>query len=229
MNQQESATISKEFATALIKARTSLKAPGKDGKNPHFKSQYMTLDNLTAAVMSAMEPHGLMVMQQPFSMSDDGGVCVGVETVVLHESGQTLSSGRDFFCRVVGGDAQKVGAAVTYLRRYGLGAMLGVVVEEDDDGHGASQRPQPRQSEQGKPKLASAPAKPAEAKPQPTGRRKLLSEICGELIQKGVSAGEIKEQIKMLCDGATDTTKLTDGDVEGLIEEFSRWLDKLAA
>lgn len=150
-------TISKEFALALIKARMTMKAPGKDGKNPHFKSQYMTLDNLTASVLEAMEPHGLMILQQPFTLPGDGDMYVGVETVILHESGQMLSSGRDFYCRVVGGDAQKVGAAVTYLRRYGLGAMLGVIVEEDDDGHGATQRQQVRQ-DQSKPKLSAVPA-----------------------------------------------------------------------
>ena len=35
-------------------------------------------------------------------------------------------------------DAQSVGSAITYGRRYGLSAILGIASEEDDDGNGAS-------------------------------------------------------------------------------------------
>ena len=40
-------------------------------------------------------------------------------------------------------NAQEVGSIITYFRRYGLGAILGLATEEDDDGNIASNHPDP--------------------------------------------------------------------------------------
>lgn len=223
--------IAPELAAALIKARLALKAPGKDGKNPHFKSSYMTLDNLTASVMDAMDGNGLMVMQQPFSLSDEGGLCVGVETIILHTSGQTLSSGRDFFCRVAGGDAQKVGAAITYLRRYGLGALLGVVVEEDDDGNSASSKATVGQQRQAQPTEQKESHPTANTERQPpvssggttmTEREKLLARA--KELAEACGIPEVKRQLAAF--NADKISALTDAQLPKLITGLEFFLKR---
>jgi hypothetical protein len=68
------------------------------------------------------------------------GSLVSVTTVVAHESGGHVSSVAS--CVPAKSDAQGIGAATTYLRRYGLAAMTGVA-QEDDDGTGASHNREP--------------------------------------------------------------------------------------
>jgi hypothetical protein len=66
-----------------------------------------------------------------------------VETVFVHESGETFSAGK-LHVPAVKHDAQGYGSALTYARRYSLMAACGIA-PEDDDGNAAS-KPQPRQS-----------------------------------------------------------------------------------
>ena len=65
------------------------------------------------------------------------------------------------------------------------------------------------------------------AKPVYTGKRATLTEMCKEIINKGISRESVLERIASLCDGQSDFSKLSDGDVDGLIEEFGKWLDTL--
>lgn len=37
-------------------------------------------------------------------------------------------------------DPQAVGSAITYMRRYALGAILGLNIEDDDDGNAAANK-----------------------------------------------------------------------------------------
>lgn len=58
-------------------------------------------------------------------------------------------------------------------------------------------------------------------------RRKLLAEIAVELKAKGIPIDDLRARTADLCDGNADFTKLDDADVEGLIVDFSQWLDSL--
>lgn len=64
-------------------------------------------------------------------------------------------------------------------------------------------------------------------KPKARTRRGLLVEICDELKAEGVTTDEIRAEVGKLCDGNKDFEKLSDGDVEGLIEEFPKWLEAI--
>ena len=70
--------------------------------------------------------HGLSVMQCP-SFAD--GI-VSVETVVMHSSGEWMAS--TVSAPVSKQDAQGVGSAITYCRRYSLAAVAGIAQEDDD-------------------------------------------------------------------------------------------------
>lgn len=127
-----------DLFTALIKAQSEMGSAVKDSKNPHFRSRYASLAAVIDAVVPVLNANGVGVLQLP---SIEGSE-VRLTTILMHSSGQRLSS-------TVGAplgkkqDAQAVGSAITYLRRYSLQSIMGLPVE-DDDGNAASRRQQQR-------------------------------------------------------------------------------------
>lgn len=125
-----------ELFTALAKAQGEVENATKGSTNPHFKSKYADLAEVLNTVRPTFAKHGLSLLQ---STAFEGSL-VSVTTVVAHSSGGFVSSVAS--CVPAKTDAQGVGAATTYLRRYGLAAMTGVA-QEDDDGVGASHNREP--------------------------------------------------------------------------------------
>jgi hypothetical protein len=129
MNHSE--TIS-QIAEALAKAQGLIQSAVKDKTNPHFKSDYASLASCWDACRAALSSNGLAVIQ--FPAHDDG--IVTIDTLLTHASGEWMRSSCSV--RAAKGDAQSLGAAQSYLRRYGLCAMTGIAPADDDDGNAAS-------------------------------------------------------------------------------------------
>jgi hypothetical protein len=125
-------TVGKAIASAFVKAQADFGPALKTNTNPHFKSKYAGLDACVEAVIDALHKHGIGLMQR--TLPCESGVTV--ETVFLHTSGETLSSG-PLHVPAQKQDAQGYGSALTYARRYSLMAACGIA-PEDDDGHAAS-------------------------------------------------------------------------------------------
>ena len=68
-----------------------------------------------------------------FPISGEG--LAGVETIIMHESGEFISG--EFLLKCSKNDPQGMGSAITYARRYGLQSACGIP-SEDDDGNAAS-------------------------------------------------------------------------------------------
>jgi hypothetical protein len=124
-----------KIATALVKAQKEFAPALKTSTNPHFKSKYVDLAGCVEAVIDALNNHGIMLMQKNHPY--DGGV--SVETIFLHESGESISGGI-LTVPASKQDPQGYGSALTYARRYSLMAAAGIA-PEDDDGNAASNRP----------------------------------------------------------------------------------------
>lgn len=120
------------FAGAMAKAQGAMRNASKDKVNPHFKSKYADLASVLDACREALATNGIAVLQ-PVTTCADG---VRVTTMLLHSSGEWMK------CHCVMPVAQRtpqgIGSAITYGRRYGLAAMVGVAADEDDDGNAAS-------------------------------------------------------------------------------------------
>lgn len=119
------------IAPALHKAQGAIKAALKDSTNPHFRSKYADLSSVIEAVKGPLQANGITFLQG----IEDAENGVAVETLLLHISGEWLSSTLKIPASKQ--DAQGYGSAITYGRRYGLQSMCGVPAE-DDDGNAAT-------------------------------------------------------------------------------------------
>lgn len=126
-----------ELATALSKAQGEMQAALKDKVNPFYKSSYADLGSIWDAARPVLSKYGLCIMQTT-EMSTDGNNRIIMVTTLAHTSGQWMKSYLPL--NPSKNDSQGVGAALTYLRRYSLSAIVGVVCDEDDDGETASGR-----------------------------------------------------------------------------------------
>ena len=131
-----------ELAAALAKARSQFKKVEKTNENPFFKSKYADLSNIIDATFKALSDNGLSIIQgaSGLCIAEDGsGHAVGVTTTLLHQSGQWIED--RIFMPSVKIDAQAIGSATTYARRYAYQSMLNIAAESDDDGNGAVSQP----------------------------------------------------------------------------------------
>jgi len=125
-----------KLAAALCKAQAAMEGAKKDSENPHFKSSYADLDSVWKAVRKPLTDNGLTVVQFPRTVNNG----VEIETTLLHISGE-------FMCGVLWvpcskNDAQGMGSAMTYGRRYALMSVTGIApVEDDGNAAAASHEP----------------------------------------------------------------------------------------
>lgn len=180
MNHSESIA---KIAAALAAFQSEVKDPARDGENPHFRSKYVQLDGLLAAVRPILSKHGLSVMQSTGGDGQD----ISVTTEIMHTSGEWIRTDA-LILKAVKADPQGAGSAVTYGRRYSLSAALGVAWDDDDDGNAASAPP--------KSKVKSAPKATkndhlkavAEAAKKQHVKNEEIKEIMQEVYGKATSA-----------------------------------------
>lgn len=121
-----------ELGTALALAQAEMSNPAKNAKNPFFKSSYADLAEVINISKPTLAKFGLSIIQMPYAMNGH----VGVETMIIHKTGEYITSRLNMPLGAKK-DAQAVGSAITYARRYSLAAMAGIA-QEDDDGNNAS-------------------------------------------------------------------------------------------
>lgn len=121
------------IAKALARAQGQIRGALKDSSNPFFKSTYADLASVWEACRKPLSDNELAVVQ-PIDMIDGS---MYLKTILMHSSGETIE-GRMIMQLSDKATAQQVGSLITYYRRYGLAAMVGVA-PEDDDGNAASE------------------------------------------------------------------------------------------
>lgn len=112
-----------------------------------YSYSYVTLANLSDAILPLLAKHGLTFIAMPGAGSDGK---MALSYVLRHVSGDEL---RGEFPLSAEGGIQQLGGRITYARRYCLAALVGVAADEDDES---------RLSEDGGPRTAQrAPRAPA--------------------------------------------------------------------
>lgn len=133
----------KNIALALVKFHKLIGKIGKDSTNPFFNKKYCSLPNILDAIKEPLQEAGLCFSQHPQGQDE-------LETLLIHaESGEYLQS--SYNISPIKKDPQALGSAITYARRYALGAILGLTIDEDDDANAATQ-PEKKKEEK-KPEL----------------------------------------------------------------------------
>lgn len=131
---------------ALVGFHGDVEKVAFDGRNPQYRSKYVTLDALIDATKPILQKHGLSILQFPIT-SEDGKT--GIKSMLVHESGEFIESEPLFMqpVRMVKGgayeqapDPQAAGSTISYLRRYSYQAILSLSTGEDDDGEKAMGR-----------------------------------------------------------------------------------------
>ena len=99
----------------------------KDGRRYSYSYKYADLADLSDAVLPLLGKHGLAFSAFP-GLNEAGKF--GLTYALLHESGEEKGG----FYPITPGTPQQNGSAITYARRYCLGAATGIAPAEDDDG-----------------------------------------------------------------------------------------------
>lgn len=130
MSTQRSESLT-ALATAMAKAQAEMPIISLDKKVNYQQVQfeYASLSNILANTKPILSKHGLSILQFPQTM-ENGFVLV--ETMLLHNSGESLTS--EISARVTKPDDPKqIGSMISYLRRYAVGAVLGISLDGDYD------------------------------------------------------------------------------------------------
>jgi hypothetical protein len=120
-----------QIITALSKAQGEFTCALKDSNNPFFKSKYADLSSYWKACNEPLAKNGLALVQ----CTDEIDGKLYLISTLAHTSGQWFKSYLPVIAQKP--DAQSLGSAITYMRRYSLAAILGIVTDEDDDGEKA--------------------------------------------------------------------------------------------
>ena len=147
--------------TAMLEFQKLAVTAKKDGKNPHFKSNYSTLESVIEAVNQGNQ-FGLFFTQEidyefptkkcvsviggtteeddKYEHEDHATPVVYVRTKVQHINDDQIfySSLPILLSEANMQNPQKIGGAITYYKRYTLQALYGLP-SEDDDGQAASE------------------------------------------------------------------------------------------
>lgn len=118
-----------ELATSLAKAQSEMTFATKDSKAHAYK--YADLGTVIEAVKGPLNRNGISFTQL-IEQSEAGSVTV--TTLLLHTSGQYIgSTGSTGIPEMKGcNEAQRAGAAQSYLKRYQLQALTGLPTEDND-------------------------------------------------------------------------------------------------
>lgn len=150
-----------KLVAAMAKAQQELENPIRDkkakiqgkskdnDKDYNFEYSYSDIADILATCRPILAKHGVALFQLPLIRNS---TMIVVTRLACED--QWIES--DYPVCQIGGDHKAMGSALTYARRYALGAMIGIAPERDDDAASAAP-PSAGQPQQQRP-AAGAPA-----------------------------------------------------------------------
>lgn len=140
------------IAAALVAAQKNIGKAIKDSSGYNYN--YADLEEVIDTVKIPLLEQGIVIMQCPETeFNENGKAVVTVKTILLHTSGEAVENKATVTAQKT--DAQSIGSAITYARRYSLQAIL-CLATADDDGAAACQngrQSQPRRKADTAPRL----------------------------------------------------------------------------
>jgi len=126
----------KELAKALLAARKEMGKLINNAKNPHYRSNYATLDEVIRVAQEPLANAGICVLESTAVISENNMTVQKLELREV-ESGDSHQSTLPLICKDPS-NPQQLKSAQTYARRMLWTAAAGLA-PEDDDGNAASQ------------------------------------------------------------------------------------------
>lgn len=173
------ALVSAQGEWAVVAKANAAEVQSRTGRG--FSYHYASLPDVQAMCRPILARHGLAVVQGTESEDEAGAAVV---TTVLHVSGQWISARARVPIAVA--TAQAAGSAISYGRRIGLIAALGIPTDDaDDDGAAASDATVTVQQR------GAIPSKAAPAASKPAGKpsAKAPAEALGAIPDACTSCG----------------------------------------
>lgn len=159
-----------EISKSLVKAQKEMSAAKKGASNPFFKSKYADFNSVLEACKDALNDNGITILQPHSLIQLSEKEIAVVETILLHESGEFVSSQTKIEVAKQN-DPQALGSAITYARRYGLQSLVSLPTS-DDDGESAMSRNTTTSSNFKKKPAAKKEEPKEEKKEKPNFRKK---------------------------------------------------------
>lgn len=160
-----------KVSKALALAQSEISGVEHDKVNPFVKSTYASLGAILKVIKPVLEKHGLSIIQFPVGQGSN----VGLENIILHDSGQYISNELllEMFDEKGKSRAQVAGSVISYLRRYSLGGIMNIYTDEDVDAN------QPKEKAGSKKKSEPTKVKPKRPYEPKTTKARLQKVIEG--------------------------------------------------
>ena len=129
----------RQLAKAMLQVQKELAPVTKDALNPYTRSKYATLNAIMEVCKPVLLSHGIWLTQ--ITVPSEPGTVALLTKLTHAETGQYQAALTVLPLQKM--DSQSAGAALTYSRRYGLSALLGLVTEDDDDAESTKLPPRP--------------------------------------------------------------------------------------
>lgn len=176
---------------------------------------YTPLDSVIDMLNTVLPKHGINFVQFPSTIGEN----YALTTRIFHESGEWMEDTIIFNMTEISkaNDTQKLGASITYFRRYALSAIFGIASDEDIDGNiemniaakQSQSQPQRKSFNENKPSQPQQVKQQPQTQPQPQPKQE--SQPQAEQQQEQFFSGEyngvplttddeINEEIKKLVD-----------------------------
>ena len=119
------------LASAFAAAQGEMGNAQKNLTNSHFNSGYADLATLRDVVMPVLSSHGIALIQ----MVNGDGSYVSVTTRIMGHGEQMDCGSLTIPITGARNVSHAIGSAITYARRFQLGAVAGISATDDDDGN----------------------------------------------------------------------------------------------
>jgi hypothetical protein len=190
------------------------------------KTNYADLATVSEAILPELSKHGLYFTSAP--------TLIGDRFVLRCELGHVTGGKVEAIYPLTGNGHHQIGSAITYGRRYCLGAMTGLTPEDDDGGAAAEAASAPRSAQRRTTKPAEAataqrgarPALPSEA----ADPNKMTSTQRGKMHalfnQKDITerGNRLAYTIETIGRQVNSSDELTRAETDQVIDRLERWI-----
>jgi len=224
-----------QFNVALCKMQFELPVIKPESKNDYFESTFADLSTIWRGIRETIHENGFSIMQGVINIPGGENQLPVLQTRLNHISGEWMED--DGVPLIMEPNKkgnktmQAMGSAISYAKRQGLGAMIGLSISEEDDDAASASATLPSRVE---PKAGKATPK-VKKMTGPIKTKKGLTEACKQLVDviKGCAdtdqlsacrnskpTNDLLKQLEADWPEAYNSERTPDSEFVGMIQRF---------